>query len=382
MVKIEENHIQISLKHEIDESYDLIFGSNLFPLIARDLKEKPLAERYAIITDSNVKRLYAFSLLSALKNEGIDARIFSFKAGEPSKTIETCMKIIEEMNELKFGRDSAILALGGGVTGDMAGFIAAIFNRGIDYIQIPTTVVAQADSSIGGKTAINTKYGKNLVGAFKQPKKVYLDIATIKTLSKKDYASGLAETIKHAVIADSEFFRYLSENSELMKKRGAEFLLNIARNNCRIKGSIVEVDPFENGLRRILNYGHTIGHAIEKISVNIYEKKQSKDYLSHGEAIAIGMMVEGRISNALGYFSKEELLKQEKLLLDADLPIKIPSKIASKEIIELTTRDKKAKNKQARYAIPVKLGKMHNFNGDYVTSVDLKIIEDALEKTR
>jgi len=374
--------MRISLKREIDESYDLVFGKNLFAQIAMDLKKNPLGEKYAIITDSNVRQLYSDNLEKMLTCEGLTSSTFSFEAGEQNKTMENAMKIIGDMSKLKYGRDTAILALGGGVVGDLAGFIAAIFNRGVPHIQIPTTLIAQADSSIGGKTAVDTEYGKNLIGAFKQPERVYLDIATLTTLSDRDYSSGLAETIKHGIIRDKSFFDYLSKNQDLMRKRDQEFLLNLAKNNCRIKGKIVELDPHEIGLRRILNYGHTAGHAIEKLSLDKYEQKENPSYLSHGGAIAMGMMIAGRIANNLGYFSKEELEKQKNLLLAAGLSIKIPAEISNEMIIETTSIDKKAKNGQARYVLPVALGKMHEFGGIYATYVDNKIILDAIKQTR
>lgn len=382
MVTVNDDRMKISLKRQVDESYDLIFGENLFPRIAQDLRDVPLGERYAIVTDSNVRGLYAGSLENILKDAGLSVATFSFEAGEPNKTMKNCERIIDEMSELKYGRDDAILALGGGVVGDMAGFMAAIFNRDIPYIQVPTTVLAQADSSIGGKTAVDTQYGKNLVGAFKQPKRVYIDISTLATLSDKDYVSGLAETIKHGIILDAEFFEYLHENAGLMAQRTPDFLLYIAKNNCRIKGNVVEIDPHEKGLRRILNYGHTAGHAIEKLSVDRYEKNESDGYLSHGEAVAIGMMVAGTIANALGYFSQEELVKQEQLLIATGLPTRIPSVISNEDIIEVTTRDKKAKKGQARYVLPTALGRMHEFDGVYATYVDNKTVEYALQQTR
>jgi len=380
--KIKCSSMRILLKREVDESYDLVFGKNLFSQISSDLKKKPIGEKYAIITDSNVRQLYSNSLEERLSREGLTASTFSFEAGEQNKTIENAMKIIGEMSKLKYGRDIAILALGGGVVGDLAGFIAAIFNRGVPYIQIPTTLLAQADSSVGGKTAVDTEYGKNLVGAFKQPERVYIDIATLITLSDRDYSSGLAETIKHGIIRDAKFFNYLSDNQDLMMKRNPEFLLNLAKNNCRIKGEIVELDPHEIGLRRILNYGHTAGHAIERLSLNKFEQKENLDYLSHGAAVAIGMMIAGRIAKTLGYFSEEELEKQKHLLLAAGLPIKIPSGISNEMIIETTSRDKKAKNGQARYTLPVALGKMHEFEGVYAEYVDNKIVLDAIKQTR
>lgn len=372
MVIINENSMRINLESRVDESYDLIFGEDLFPQIARDLKESPLGSRYAIITDSNVRPLYGDSLETALKNEGLNVEIFSFEAGEQNKTIDTCMAIMRDMSKSKYGRDSAILALGGGVVGDMAGFIAAIFNRGVPYVQIPTTLLAQADSSIGGKTAVDTEYGKNLVGVFKQPEGVYIDVVTLKTLSETDYRTGLAETIKHGVIQDEDFFRYLQENVGLVLERSSESSLYIAKNNCRIKGDVVEVDPHEKGLRRILNYGHTVGHAIEKLS----------DFeLSHGEAVSIGMMVAGRIARNYG-FPDSDLERQEKLLKEVGLPTVIPNGIVNESIIEVTSRDKKAKDGQARYCLPVSIGKMHEFNGDFATYVDNSIVMNALQETR
>jgi 3-dehydroquinate synthase len=373
MVELQENAMRIFLRREIDESYDLVFGNRLFSRIASDLERNPLGSRYAIVTDSNVRDLYAESLEAALKDEGLEADIFSFEAGERSKTIDTCMTIMGEMSRLTYGRDTAILALGGGVVGDMAGFMAAIFNRGVPYVQIPTTVLAQADSSIGGKTAVDTEYGKNLVGAFKQPEKVYVDVATLKTLSVRDYRTGLAETIKHGIIQDPEFFRYLQENIGTILGRSPASSLYIATNNCRIKGTVVENDPHETGLRSILNYGHTAGHAIEILSG--YE-------LSHGEAIAIGMMVAGRIANRLGYFSQEDLESQAALLTAAGLPITIPEGISDASIIEAASRDKKAKGGRARYVLPTSIGSMHEFDGAYVTYVDDDVVTAALQQTR
>lgn len=373
MDELQDGAMRIHLKREIDESYDLVFGNGLFPQIASDLKRNPLGSRYAIVTDSNVRDLYAESLADALRSEGIETDTFSFAAGEPSKTIETCMRIMGEMSRLKYGRDVAILALGGGVVGDMAGFMAAIFNRGVPYIQIPTTVLAQADSSIGGKTAVDTECGKNLVGAFKQPEKVYIDVATLKTLSERDYRNGLAETIKHGIIQDAAFFRYLRENVEKILERSPESSFYIARNNCRIKGTVVERDPHEVGMRSILNYGHTAGHAIETLSG--YE-------LSHGEAVSIGMMVAGRIANQLGYFAPEDLDAQRALLTAVGLPITIPEAISDELIIESTSRDKKAKDGRARYVLPVSIGRMHEFDGAYTTHVDDDVVRSALQQTR
>ena len=379
MVELNGDTMRVSLKREIDDSYDLVFGINLFPQIAQDLKKSPIGSKYAIITDSNVRPLYAESLEDALRTEGIPAHTFSFEAGEQHKTIDSCMKMMGEMSRMKYGRDSAILALGGGVVGDVAGFMAAIFNRGVPYIQIPTTVLAQADSSIGGKTAVDTDYGKNLVGVFKQPVRVYIDVETLRTLTDREYRSGLAETVKHGIIRDEAFFRYLQENSGLILEQSADSSLYIARNNCRIKGDVFEVDPDEKGLRKILNYGHTTGHAIEKLSVDSFESGKNTNYLLHGEAVAIGMMVAGRIAIALGYFSQSDLRQQEQSLKIFGLPVVVPNEMPNESIIEITSRDKKVRDGKAQYVLPVSIGKMNEFNGAYATYVTNDIVMEALQ---
>jgi 3-dehydroquinate synthase len=367
------NKMNINLMRKINESYDLIFGNNMFEFIGEDLKEMKLGSKYAIITDSNVIDLYAYNLEVELKSQGIKCDIFCFKAGEKSKNLATCEQIIEEMSAMKYGRDSVIIALGGGVVGDISGFIAAIFNRGVPFIQIPTTILAQADSSIGGKTGVDTEHGKNLVGAFKQPCRVYLDVSTLKTLPEREVRNGLAETIKHGVIQDSEFFYYLHDNMQKLLEKNTSSLLYVARNNCTIKGKIVEQDPHEKGLRKILNYGHTVGHAVEKIS----------NYcLSHGESIALGMMAAGRIAVKLGYFKETCLESQEELLVKAGLPIRIPEEISDEAIIEATSRDKKAKEGKVNYCLPLEIGKMHHFNYAYVTFVENKIVKATLKETR
>lgn len=383
MVNITKDSVGISLKREVDESYEIMFGDGLFPQIAEDLKRSPVGSKYAIITDSNVKQLYADLLEESLKKEGLQVATFSFEAGEPNKTLYSVTEILEQMGESKYGRDSAILALGGGVVGDVAGFIGAILNRGIKTIQIPTTVLAQADSSVGGKTGVDLNCGKNLVGRIVQPEKVYIDVSTLKTLSERDYRTGLAETIKHGVIQDAEFFNYLQENIRFVLERSSESSLYIAKNNCRIKGRVVEIDPNDKGLRKILNYGHTTGHAIEQISVSkVREDSSVEDYLSHGEAVSIGMMVAGRIANSLGYFSQNDLRAQEELLIAFGLPTTIPKEISNEAIIEVTSRDKKAKAGQARYVLPTSIGKMHEFGGAYATFVDNKTVMNALQQTR
>ncbi len=376
MVVVVGNTLRISLESVVNDSYDIVFGENLFPQIAEDLANVRLGSKYAIITDSNVNELYGVALKSALKSAGLKADIFSFEAGERSKNVIVCLGLMKSMRELHYGRDSAIIALGGGVVGDLAGLTAAIHLGGIPYIQVPTTTLAQADSSIGGKTGVDTEDAKNSIRVFKQPAKVYIDVATLETLRERDnmsYVSGLAEAVKHGIILDSAFFAYLQKNAKLILEGDPEVMLYVAKQNCRIKGNIVEQDPHEKGLRRILNYGHTVGHAVEMLSG--FE-------LSHGESVAIGMMAAGRIAIALGYFSLAELEQQAQLLLRFGLPIKIPVEISGESIINATTVDKKAAGGFVRYVLPASIGRINDFGEVYATPVKETVVMSALKATR
>lgn len=376
MVVAVGNSMRISLESFVDDSYWTVFGQNLFPKIAKDLAKRGLGSKYAIITDSNVEGLYGDALKNALESAGLEAGIFSFPAGEKSKNISVCLSLMERMRELHYGIDSAVIALGGGVVGDMAGFIAATHLRGIPCEQVPTTTLAQADSSIGGKTAVNTIDLKNSIGAFKWPAKVWIDVATLQTQKEQDkrnYVSGFAEAVKHGVIMDAAFFAYLEAHMKEILECDPKTMLYVAKQNCRIKGTVVEHDPKERGLRRILNYGHTVGHAIEL---------QSGFELPHGECVAIGMMVAGRIAIALDYFSESELEQQERMLAKFGLPTRLPRNISDNSIIQSTMVDKKAKGGAVRYALPAGLGRMREFGGVYATPVEEGVVRSALKATR
>ena len=368
----DDNTIRITLVETVDNSYSLFFGMNLFPKIASDLKETPIGVRYAIITDSNVGPLYAGKLEECFRTEGLDADTVYLQAGEKKERLDTCEEVGVQMSQKQYGRDCAILALGGGVVGDTAGLVAASFNRGVPYVQIPTTVLAQADSSVGGKTAVDTRYGKNLWGAFKQPRMVYIDVATLETLPYREYRAGLAETIKHGIIADSEFFEYLERNMGDILRRSPELSLHIAKQNCMIKGRVVAEDPDERGKRRILNYGHTVGHAVEKLSG--FE-------LLHGEAVSVGMMSAGRIAREYG-FSDLDLQRQERLLRSARLPTTIPSHVFDEAITSAVSIDKKASKGRPRFSLPAEVGIMHEFGGAYATYVDDNVFAAALRESR
>jgi len=386
MVELKNKKIKLNLERTLNDSYEIIFGQNLFENIAKDIKNSTNNERkIAIITDSNLKHKtpHPEALTKALRDQKLDSQIFYFKAGEENKTIDSCMNILGEMSNLKYGRNSLVLALGGGVVGDMSGFMAAIFNRGVPYIQIPTTVLAQADSSVGGKTAVDTEHGKNLVGVFNQPDKVYVDVATLSTLEQREYLSGFAEHIKHGIIRDEELFSLLKNNVNKILERDFGILERLSMKSCKIKGNVVEIDPNEKNLRQILNYGHTVGHAIEKLSVDNYENGRNNSYLLHGEAISIGMMVAGKISNILGYMTDVDLQKQYEILTSFRLPTKVPIEILTEDILKVTSTDKKAVNGVARYVLPMQLGNMATFkNGKYSNFVENEVVINAINQNR
>jgi len=373
MKKLNKKAVRISLKRQVDESYDLVFDVD-FPAIAADIRKKGFCRKLAVITDTNVGPIYAGSLKSALKSKGFDAKVFAFSAGEKNKTWETCGMLLNQMAKARYGRDSCVIALGGGVVGDVAAFVASVTRRGTPCIQIPTTNLAMVDSSIGGKTGVDLKAGKNLAGTISQPAAVYFNFNTIEKLGSRAYSSGLAEVVKYGVAFDKKLFNYLEKNAKKIMKRERNALTYTTMQSCWAKGAVVEKDPYEKGLRMILNYGHTVGHALEKLS----------NYsLTHGEAVSIGMMAAARIAISLKTgFTEKDLKRQEGLLEKLGLPTKIPKNIQTKRIIEATSIDKKAKAGKVRYTLPKAIGKMEEYKGLYATPVKESIVAKSIEQSR
>jgi 3-dehydroquinate synthase len=270
-----------------------------------------------------------------------------------------------------FGRDSAVIALGGGVTGDLAGFVSATYMRGIPYIQVPTTLLAMVDSSIGGKTGIDVGAGKNLIGAFHQPVAVFIDPQLLSTLPKKHIRNGMAELAKHAVIADERFFSFLEENLEHIFELDEDMLEKALKRSCEIKAEVVEKDEREAGLRQILNYGHTIGHAIEKLSG--YK-------ILHGEAVAVGMMVEGLISCEMGYMEVAELQRQNKLLRKLGFSPRILGRFKVDDIISAMRTDKKVREGKMKMVLPRRIGEMASSQGEWSHPVRKNILVRAITR--
>jgi 3-dehydroquinate synthase len=340
--------IQVHLKNRGDDSYEICFKTDYLKRLVVDLKKNKWGAKYAIICDSKVRRLYGNDLLKKLKSAGIEAEIFSFMHGEKYKTLRTAERLLSALFKAGFYRDDAVIALGGGVTGDLAGFVSSIYMRGIPYIQIPTSLLSMVDSSVGGKTGVDTNFGKNLVGTFYQPKKVYINTEFLKTLPKKQMRNGIAEVIKCGVIADKKILKLLEKkNKEIMnlKQRPLEKL--IAR--CvRVKARIVEIDEKEGDVRRILNYGHTFGHAIEKLS---------KFKVQHGEAVAIGMSMINTIAVHKKWLKQKKADRIKKIIKLYGLPHKY-SNMDCKKITEAMKMDKKVKDGKILYIVPYKIGRV------------------------
>lgn len=347
----------VGLKKVIDDSYEIEIGYELEQKLIDDLRAGLVGtiKKFVVVTDSMVKELYADRIYDLLLQNAYESDIIVFPAGEKSKTRQTKEFIEDTMLAKGYRRDCCIIAVGGGVVTDIAGFVAGTFGRGIPFINYATTLLAAADASIGGKTAVDTPLATNLIGLFHQPKKVYIDISTWKTLEKRQISSGLAETIKHACISSRDFFDYLLTNMDAIFEINDEICQNIARENCKVKYQVVTKDERESGLREILNLGHTVGRAIETVS----EYK-----LLHGEALAIGLTAEVKLAKKLGYCTDEDEALLIKILDRANLPVKIPSYIDREALIKKLYTDKKVKNGELRFVLQNGIGNVMVFDGD------------------
>ncbi|MHC5082853.1 MAG: 3-dehydroquinate synthase [Planctomycetota bacterium] len=292
-------------------------------------------------------------------------------AGEVSKHIQTVVEIVEMMETHTLGRDSVIVALGGGTVGDIAGFAGAIFKRGVPVVQIPTTTVSQADSSVGGKTGVDSSVSKNAFGAFWQPEAVYIDVQTLATLDGRQYRAGLVEGIKHAAIMDADYFAFFEENIDAICNKDMAVLQQIAMTNCKIKASVVEQDPTEKNMRRILNYGHTIGHAVESAS---------QFQLLHGESVGIGMIAAGKIEQAMGLVADDRIARIEALLKKMSLPTTIPANLKKDQLMDLLGKDKKAVGKWPKFVLLESMGVTLCVDGQWAHDVSRDVVEQCLDE--
>jgi len=313
-------------------SYTIKIAPGSLGSIAKEIPSVVAASRYCIVADDTVEALYGENLLASMRHEGITCDMLSFPHGEASKNLATVGRLASSAAKLGLDRQSAFLALGGGVTGDITGFLASGYMRGVPFIQIPTTLLAQVDSSVGGKTGVDIPEGKNLFGSFYQPLAVYIDTDVLHTLPEQEYLSGLAEVIKHGIIRDAEFYTFLKDNHAKVMALEPEVIAKIIHTNCKIKADIVAEDERESNIRRILNYGHTIGHAVEAAS---------QFSLPHGFAVAIGMTAAARIAVLKSILSEEKAQETIELIKQYKLPTEIPKTLDRKLIKSYLLSDKK-----------------------------------------
>ncbi len=327
--------------------YDIVYEHD-FEELANELAAFDIADKkLCVITDSKVKGLYADEVCSVLKDRCKMLVVYAFADGEQSKNLDTVKDIYAFLIENKFERNDMLLALGGGVVGDTTGFVAATYLRGVDFVQIPTTLLAQVDSSVGGKTGVDFDQYKNMVGAFYMPKLVYMNIAALKTLDDRQYYSGMAEVMKYGLIKNANFYEWIIDSMYEIHERDIETLEEMVLKSCTYKKIVVEKDPTEKGERAILNFGHTIGHAIEK-----YKNFE----LMHGECVALGSVAAAYISWQKGLLTKEEYYEIRDMFVPFNLPISI-DKINPEEILALTASDKKMEGDRIKFILLKKVGK-------------------------
>jgi 3-dehydroquinate synthase len=348
--------------------YDVLVAPGALASIAEIVADVAPAHRYAIVTDDNVRAHYAERVAASLGRER--TRVYSIPAGESHKTREQWATLTDAMLADGLGRDSAVVALGGGVVGDLAGFVAATFMRGIPVVQVPTTLLAMIDASVGGKTGVDTPAGKNLVGAFHHPAAVVADPHVLSTLPREQMRAGLAEALKHGVIADAAHFeQVLSEGPTLLAGTIDDAVVDLVATSVEIKADVVRRDEREGGIRKTLNFGHTLGHAIEALSG--YS-------LLHGEAVAIGMVLESEIAERVGLASPGMSLRVRDAVERLTLPHRKPADQSADEILAATRSDKKARAGAVEYALPSRIGAMAGADTGYGIRVPDDVVREVL----
>lgn len=338
--------IDLVVKREERRS-EIFIGFGLSEFLVKDLKERPLGNRLGIITDTRVEPLLGHRLYPLLARVGIRTDVIAIEPGEESKRWETVQRIFEELVEKGFDRKSGLIALGGGVVGDVAGFVAALYMRSIPYAQVPTTLLAQVDSSLGGKNGIDLPRGKNLLGTIYQPCRVYVDPSVLESLPNGEFRNGLAEVVKSAVIRDRDLFQLLEDSHDAVSERQPKVLEEMVKLCCRIKRGVVMADEKDTGLRRILNFGHTVGHAVEACT----------NYrVPHGMAVSMGMAVESLLSTRMGVLSHGDNERILNLLGRYGLPTCIPNGYDTEKILGLMLSDKKAEDGRIAIVLPTTIG--------------------------
>lgn len=347
-----------------ERSYDIVIDSGILPNIRERIKGFDFS-KVAVISNPTVFNLYGDMVMDSLKDAGFEPLCVLIPDGEEYKNFNQTYQILTELLKNKLDRKSCLIALGGGVIGDITGFVASIYMRGIDFIQVPTTLLSQVDSSVGGKTGVNHELGKNMIGTFYQPRLVWIDIDTLKTLPKREVLCGIAEIIKYGVIWDEELFEFLEKKRDPLLTLDPLPLTHIIKRSCEIKAEVVSRDEREAGLRAILNYGHTIGHAIET------ETGYSR--FLHGEAVAMGMNLEAWLSEIMGFLNRRDALKIKAVINSYGLPSELPADLNADELISHMKLDKKVEAGEMKFILPEKIGKVKIQKG-----IDIEAIRKAL----
>ncbi|HEY2250995.1 MAG TPA: 3-dehydroquinate synthase [Planctomycetaceae bacterium] len=361
-----------------ERSYDIAIVTGELPAFAERLTgwlsvrgfktgARPAA---LVVTDGHVCHQHAAAVGASLHLAGFKCEVAILEPGEQTKSLEAAASLYDRLVAMQADRQTIVVAVGGGVVGDLAGFVAATYVRGLPFVQVPTTLLAQVDSSVGGKVGINHPQGKNLIGAFHQPLGVFLDTAVLDTLPVRDYRSGLAEVVKYGVILDGDFFEYLETNVAGLNLRSPEVLRHVVARSCRLKADVVERDEFErSGLRAVLNYGHTFAHAFEALC--------GYGELLHGEAVAIGMEYAARLAQRLGRINAQTVARQSQLLTALGLPTRLPdaSQLATNDILDRMRLDKKTVGGRLRFVLPTKLGHVELL--DDVSEVAVREVLDS-----
>ncbi len=338
-----------------ERSYDIQIGAGTLAVAGRFLAERAKVTHVVLITDDHVQKPHAMQVAESLGEQEIEVDVISIEPGEASKSLDMASGLWQGLLELGADRKTVVAAVGGGVVGDLAGFIAATYARGLRFLQVPTSLLAQVDSSVGGKVGINLPDAKNMVGAFLQPLGVLVDTETLATLPDNEYRAGLAEVVKYGVILDADFFEYLETNAAEIGGRERDVLAHVIARCCRLKADVVEKDEREEtGLRAVLNFGHTFGHAFETLSG--YGK------LLHGEAVAIGMVCAARLAERLGRVDAQFTARLHRLLQTLGLPVDVPP-LHPTQIVEAMMHDKKVQHGELHFILPNRLGCVESVSG-------------------
>ncbi len=360
------DRIRVKLEKLRTDSYEILIGHGIMDRLASIIKLGNHVDRCVMVADSQVYPLYGEVVREKIGEAGIPVSVIEIPAGEASKSMDTVLDVVRQLIALNMSRKSLLIALGGGVVGDVTGFVASIYMRSIPYIQVPTTLLAQVDSSVGGKTGVDLPEGKNLLGTFYQPAAVFIELSFLETLSDSDFRSGLAEIIKYGIIRDQDMFVLLEQEREAIEKRQPALIKNLVERSCKTKVDIVEMDEREGGLRRILNFGHTLGHALEAVS----------DYkLSHGQAVATGMVAAAKISHKLNFLDEASCQRIINVIKQYGLPINVPAAFDGEKILSFLATDKKAVAGKPHFVLVKKIG------SPFVTAdVPSGIVTDVIEE--